>query len=78
MKSMESIVKWEYEHTAKVIPIKPETTSNAVIVHYTYTIRITEVGNGRGRSKACGTSCFTKNKNKKKKKKKILWQKPQV
>jgi hypothetical protein len=42
-------------NNTKVIPFKMETISNTVIIHYTYTIRITEVG--RGRSKACGTFC---------------------
>jgi hypothetical protein len=41
MKSMEANVKWEYYNRANVIPIKQEITPNTVIVHYTYTIRIT-------------------------------------
>jgi hypothetical protein len=36
-------------------------------VHYTYTIRITEVGNGSGRSKTCGTSFVNEEEEEEKK-----------
>jgi hypothetical protein len=42
-KIKKSTTKWEYDRKNKVMPIKPETTSNTVIIHYTYTIRNTKV-----------------------------------
>jgi hypothetical protein len=54
MNNKQSIEKWEYDKTAKLIHIELEKASNTVTVHCTYTIRITEVG--REKSKIGGTS----------------------
>ena len=62
MKSMKSIVKWEYDNRAKVIPIKPETTSNTIIVHYTLHNPNHRSWKRKRKNKTCGTSCINEEK----------------